>query len=102
MRYMINVDLETKNLSGGKPECPSKMHSDLGRHYDLTVHALDCGSRSRPAHRPPTRYWDDNSGEGYALDALLERIRELRAHHSNAYPRRCLSCDVGAHKPEWD
>jgi hypothetical protein len=102
-KFMINVDLETKNLYGGRPECDSEMHRRLGRHFDVTVHSIACGSRnSRSAHRPPTRYWDDKKGEGYTLPEVIALIHEIREQHSNAHARRCLLCDVGAHRPEWD
>lgn len=100
---MINVDLEAPNVSGGGTDCQSAQHEVLGRHFDLTVHVLGCGSRgSRAVNRPPTRYWDDNNGEGYTLQQVLERIHELRAQHPDAYPRRCRNCGVEAHPPEWD
>jgi hypothetical protein len=103
MAFMINVDLETLNVSGGKPNCQSAMHEGLGRHYDLTVHALGCGTRgSRSVHRPPTRYWDDNDGEGYSLPQVIERIAALRVQQPNAYPRRCRSCGIKPHLPDWD
>ncbi len=58
MDYMINIDLETKNVSGGATDCQSVLHEDYGRHFDLTVHALECGSRKDGGiYRPPTRYW---------------------------------------------
>jgi hypothetical protein len=85
---MINVDLETPNVSGGGTDCQSVLHEALGRHFDLTVHVLGCGNRgSRAVHRPPTRYWDDNNGEGYTLQQVVERIRELRAQHRMARRR---------------
>jgi hypothetical protein len=100
---MINVDLETRNESGGEPHCQSAMHEDLGPHFDLTIHARGCKSRNnRSVHRPPTRYWDDNNGEGYTLLQVIEQIRLLRSQHPNAYPRRCRSCGIDAHLPDWD
>ena len=100
---MINVDLEAANVSGGGTDCQSAQHEALGRHFDLTVHLLGCGCRStRAVHRPPTRYRDDNNGEGYTLQQVIQQIRELRAQHPEAYPRRCRSCGVEAHPPEWD
>lgn len=103
MEYMINVDLEAPNVTDGGTDCQSAMHEELGRHFDLTVHALNCGSRnSRAVHRPPTRYWDDNNGEGYTLQQVIDRIHALRVQHPDAYPRRCRSCGVEAQPPEWD
>jgi hypothetical protein len=103
MNYMINVDLETLNVSGGSTDCQSTLHEPLGRHFDLTVHYVGCAIRgSRAVHRPPTRYWDDNSGAGYSFDAVVDRVRALRAEHRAAYPRRCRKCDVEAHLPDWD
>jgi hypothetical protein len=102
--FMINVDLETRNTrGGGGTNCDSRMHERFGRHYDLTVHTLACGSRTaRSAHRPPTRYWDDNNGEGYALEEAIARIRKLHAQNPNAHPRRCRVCGVEAVSPDWD
>jgi len=103
VQYMINVDLETPNSSGGSTDCRSVLHKPLGRHFDLTVHALECGSRSsRSANRPPRRYWDDNNGEGYTLPQVIQRIRMLRAHNADAHARRCRSCGVEPHLPDWD
>lgn len=101
MEYMINVDLETTNVSGGGTDCQSPMHGDLGPHFDLTVHGLECRTNSRPAHRP-RRYWDDNNGEGYTLQQVIERIRDLQDKHPEAHPRRCRICGVEAHPPQWD
>ena len=101
---MINVDLEAANISGGGgTDCQSRMHERFGRHFDLTVHALACGSRnSRSAHRLPSRYWDNNNGEGYSLEQVVARIHELRSEHPNAHARRCHRCGVEAHFPDWD
>ena len=103
MEYMINVDLETMNISGGATDCQSALHEAHGRHYDLTVHVLGCGCRrGGGAHRPPARYWDDNGGEGYTLQEVVERLREIQAQHADLYPRRCRICDVEANPPHWD
>jgi hypothetical protein len=103
VKYMINVDLETANESGGGTDCHSAQHKSYGSHFDLTVHMLSCGSHgSRAVHRPPTRYWDDNEGEGYTLLQVTERIRELRVKHPDAYPRRCRICSVEPCPPVWD
>lgn len=103
MSFMINVDLETPNISGGSTDCQSKLHEPLGRHFDLTVHALDCVVRgTRAVNRRPTRYWDDNEGAGYDLDAVVQKLRLLRGEHPGAYPRRCRKCEVAAHLPDWD
>jgi len=100
---MINVDLETPNVSGGSTDCQSNLHEPLGRHFDLTVHAVGCAVRGiRAVHRPPRRYWDDNDGAGYSLEAVVERVRALRGEHPDAYPRRCRKCEVEAHLPDWD
>ena len=45
MKYMINVDLETKNVSGGATDCQSELHEAFGRHFDLTVHSIGCACR---------------------------------------------------------
>ena len=103
MTYMINVDLETRNVSGGSTDCPSAMHERLGRHFDLTVHALGCTVRGgRAVHRPPTRYWDDNRGAGYTLEEVVQKVHSLRTQHPNAYARRCTKCEVETHAPDWD
>src|SRR5262245_43916376 len=104
MVYMINIDLESANVSGGGPtNCSSALHEVLGRHYDMTVHVLGCAARgSRSVQRPPTRYWDDNNGEGYPLQTMVERIHVLRATHPDAHSRRCRLCGVGPHLPDWD
>ena len=103
MNYMINVDLESPNVSGGSTDCQSTLHEPLGRHFDLTVHAIGCAVRGgRAVNRPPTRYWDDNGGAGYSLDVVVQRVRALRSEHPSAYPRRCRKCDVEAHLPNWD
>ena len=104
MTFMINVDLETPNvIGGGSTDCPSKLHEPLGRHFDLTVHAVGCTARNRRAvDHAPTRYWDDNNGAGYDLDAVVQRVQLLRAEHPGGYPRRCRKCKVEAHVPDWD
>src|SRR4051794_6748100 len=103
MTYMINVDLETPNVSGGPTDCPSNLHEHLGRHFDLTVHAVGCAIRgARAVDRPPKRFWDDNHGTGYTLDGVVERVRALRAEHGKAYARRCRKCEVEPHLPDWD
>ena len=103
MEYMINIDLETRNVSGGGTDCQLTLHNTIGPHYDLTVHVLGCGSRSsRSVQRPPTRYWDDNSGRGYTLQQAIDRILALCAQHANAHARRCRNCGVETHVPEWD
>jgi hypothetical protein len=103
MNYVINVDLETPNVSGGSTDCQSPLHDTLGRHFDLTVHAIGCAARrGHAANRPPTRYWDDDGGAGYSLDAVVQRVRSLQTQHPNAYPRRCRKCDVQPHLPDWD
>src|SRR5262245_34467528 len=104
VRYMINVDLEDTNIrNGGADNCPSILHQNLGDHYDLTVHVLGCGRRySREVDRPPTRYWDDNGGAGYTLQGVIGKIHELLAQHPDAHARRCRSCAVDAHLPDWD
>jgi hypothetical protein len=103
VQYMINVDLEAPNVSGGGTDCQSDLHEPLGRHYDLTVHVLGCGTHgSRSVHRPPTRYWDDNDGKGYTLQQVVERILELQAKHRDAHARRCRICGVQPNLPEWD
>ena len=103
MEYMINVDLEAPNVSGGGTDCQSELHEGFGRHYDLTVHERGCRCRnSRSVNRPPTRYWDDNDGEGYSLEEVVERLRTLQAEHADAYPRRCRTCSVEVNPPLWD
>ena len=103
MHYMINVDLETRNVSGGSTDCQSKLHEPLGRHFDLTVHDVGCAVRGgRAVNRQPTRYWDDNGGAGYSLEAVVQTVRSLRTQHPDAYPRRCQKCDVEAHLPDWE
>jgi hypothetical protein len=101
--YVINVDLESKNTSGGANDCPSKLHQTLGPHFDLTVHALDCRVRgARMVSRPPARYWDDNEGHGYNRSEVIARVRALVVQCRGAHARRCQSCDVEAHLPDWD
>jgi hypothetical protein len=101
--YVINVDLELKNVSGSSNDCPSKLHENLGPHFDLTVHALQCQVRgSRMVSRPPTRYWIDNGGHGYSLGDVVVRVRALGLQHPEAHPRRCQKCGVEAHLPDWD
>jgi hypothetical protein len=102
VNFMINVDLETANVSGGSTDCQSKLHEPLGRHFDLTVHAVGCAARGPRAASRPTRYWDDNEGAGYDLDAAVQKVRLLRGEHPSAYPRRCRKCEVEAHLPDWD
>lgn len=104
MKYIINVDLEHLNeCLDGRADCQSQLHKGYGRHFDLTVHALGCGHlNSRSVVDRPRRYWDRNNGEGYTLQQVVERIQELRMRHSDAYPRRCASCNVEAHLPDWD
>jgi hypothetical protein len=103
MTYIINVDLESANVSGGSTDCQSKLHESLGRHFDLTVHGRGCAIRGvRAVHRPPTRYWDDNDGAGDSFEAVVQTVRALIAEHPEAYPRRCRKCGVGAHLPDWD
>jgi hypothetical protein len=103
MNYMINVDLETPNVSGGSTDCQSALHEPLGRHFDMTVHAINFVVRgSRAAQRPPKRYWGDNGGAGYNFEAVVNRVRSLRAEYPDAHPRRCRKCDVDPHLPDWD
>jgi len=102
MNYMINVDLETRNVSGGSTDCQSTLHESFGSHFDLTVHAIGCAAQGARAVNRPTRYWDDNGGAGYSLYAVVQRVRSLRAEHPGAYPRRCRKCEVEAHLPDWD
>ncbi len=103
MKYMINVDLETMNISGGATDCRSALHEGHGRHYDLTVHALGCRHRQGTGtHRPPSRYWDDNEGAGYTLEEVIERIRILQSQHKRAYGRRSRACGVESQPPHWD
>src|SRR5262245_31813283 len=65
MEYMINVDLEAPNVSGGGTDCQSAMHEELGRPFDLTVNVLGCGSaNSRPVDRPPTRTGTTTTARG--------------------------------------
>jgi hypothetical protein len=79
MNYMINVDLESANVSRGRNDCRSALHDSLGLHFDLTVHALACQIHgARVVDRPPTRYWDDSSGHGYTLPEVVEQVRALR------------------------
>ena len=103
MQYMLNIDLETRNVSGGRHECQSALHKTLGPHFDLTVHILGCSSRgSRAVQRPPTRYWDDNNGQGYSLEQLVELVHGLTRQHAAVHARRCRSCGAEPHTPEWD
>jgi len=101
---MINVDLETRNVSGGAgTDCQSPQHKLYGRHYDFTVHSLECGCRgNRAADRPPQRYWDNKNGEGYTLQEVVGRLQDLQSQHADAYPRRCHVCGVQANVPHWD
>jgi hypothetical protein len=95
MRYMINVDLETRNVYGGATNCDSREHRNLGRHFDLTVHDFDRGCRGpRAAHRPPKRYWDDNGGKGYTSERLAGRIQALQKSRLDVFPRGCLRCKI--------
>jgi hypothetical protein len=104
MGYMINVDLETKNVSGGATDCKSELHKKKGhgRHFDLTVHILGCGCRRGGGANRSTRYWDDNHGKGYTLQGVVEKVKEIQAQHAGAYPRRCRVCGVKANPPHWD
>jgi hypothetical protein len=100
MNYMINVDLESAN---GGNDCKSALHDGLGPHFDLTVHALGCQVHgARVVDRPPTRYWDDNAGQGYPFAEVVERVRALRLKHPNGHARRCRKCDVHGNLPDWD
>ena len=103
MQYMINVDREASNIGGGANDCQSALHERLGDHFDLTIHALGCQIRGRRAvNRPPSRFWDDNTGKGYSLNEVVQRIRELRSQPPEAHPRRCRICGAEAHLPDWD
>ena len=103
MTYVINVDLESKNVSGGANDCPSKLHESLGPHFDLTIHSLDCPVRgARMVSRPPTRFWDDNQGHGYSGEEVVAQIRALVTQNPDAHPRRCQKCHVEGHLPDWD
>lgn len=97
VRYIINVDLETRNVYGGSTNCESLNHRNLGRHFDLTVHDFDRGCRnSRAANRPPKRYWDDNGGKGYIVDKLVGKIKALQKSNPEAFPRCCQRCKVSS------
>lgn len=102
-RFMINVDFETKNKAGGQTDCKSELHQNLGPHYDLTVHKLGAPCRRKNApHRPPTRYWDDNDGNGYNLTGVVHQIRSIIAQRGG-HARRCRRCKkVPDHLPDWD
>ena len=102
MKYMLNVDLDQKNESGGE-DCKSDLHLDIGRHADLTVHRLGCGHRPEgTVRRPELRWWDDNNGEGYTLKEIIQVIHQMQSEHSDAYPRRAKRCGVEANLPHWD
>jgi hypothetical protein len=47
---MINVDLETMNISRGATDCHSALHEAHDRHYDLTVHVRDAGAVVKVGH----------------------------------------------------
>jgi hypothetical protein len=99
---MINVDLETLNRTS-EGDCRSQLHEAHNIHADLTIHRNGASCRnSRAVRGRETRFWDDNGGVGYTLAEVAERIHELQAQHSNAFPRRCLRCGVDAHLPDWD
>lgn len=103
MTYMINIDLEVLNEFNGDPACASALHVAYGKHYDLTVHALGCSTRnSRSVSNRTKRYWDDNNGSGYSLEAVIQRVRELQLQERNAFARRCGRCGVSQHLPDWD
>src|SRR5688572_28735790 len=40
MSYMINVDFETRNVTGSSTECRSTLPEPLGPHFDLTQDRL--------------------------------------------------------------
>lgn len=95
MTYIINVDLETPNEYGGPANCESLGHRELGPHFDLTVHAIDSGCRnSRSVHRPPTRYWDDNDGNGYSTEEVKGLLQALEGANVETYSRLCGKCNV--------
>ena len=104
MDYMINIDLETKNVSGGgATDCQSELHEDYGRHFDLTIHEF--GSKCRKSNsvdRPPTRCWEPRGDKGYTLDEVVEALQKIHADNADAYPRRCRVCGVPANPPYWD
>ena len=104
MKYMINVDLEAKNDYGRETDgCPSARHQQLGWHYDLTVHSLECRCRRGGGAEPrPKRFWDHNNERGYTLQEVIERLRAIRATNPEAHPRRCSVCSVEANPPDWD
>ena len=102
MTYMINVDLETGN-STADLTCGSALHEPLGRHFDMTIHAMGCFVRGKRAvSGRPTRFWDDNGGVGYSLPEVIARVVAWRAQYPTAHPRRCSRCDVLSHLPDWD
>ena len=102
MSYMLNVDLESANGTESLP-CPSALHQSLGRHFDITIHAIDCFVRGGCAVQGrPRRFWDDHGGAGYNLREVVERIKTLRVQHPDAYPRRCSKCEVESNLPHWD
>jgi hypothetical protein len=88
MKYMINVDLDKKNVRGGSMPCESEMHARLGAHHDLTVHALGCSTRKRQkngefgVNRRPIRWWDHGDEAGYTLEEVVERIRLIQGNRS--------------------
>jgi len=104
-KYQINVDLETRNIVGGEPNCHSPMHARLGRHYDITIHSFRCGCRrGKGANRPPIRFWDDNFGQGYTFKGVETRAQAIIDQHRefNVAVRRCRKCDVPPNLPYWD
>lgn len=97
MRYVINVDLERTNKYRGKTGCDSADHRDFGAHFDLTVHDMNKGCRnSRSVQRPPTRYWDDNRGNGYSVEKLKERLQALESSTDGIFSRVCGRCGVAS------
>jgi len=102
-KYQIKVDLETCNIAGGEPNCRSPMHARHGRHYDITIHSFPSRCRSgRGARRPPTRYWDDNSRQGYTLKGVVTQARVIIGQEPKPMDRRCRKCNVPPHPPDWD
>lgn len=104
MDYVINVDLESKNvINGGATDCQSVLHQTYGRHFDLTIHAFGSNCyKSNSVDRPPTRYWEPHGDKGYTLAEVVVRLQEIHANNADAHPRRCLVCGVPANQPHWD
>jgi hypothetical protein len=100
--YQINVDREIPNVPGGQPACRSPMHAHIGPHHEITIHEFPSECRPGIGATRPSRFWDDNAGQGFALAAVASQAQAIILEELGLKIRRCRRCRVPPHLPDWD